>query len=227
MTEQQRAETDMSAADDLAKPDDKSAAPKQSPMGQLAVDLGPAIVFMVSYNLARRQDPENAIFWSTGLFMAATLVALGYALQVQKRAPPMLLVTAAIVTVFGALTLYFHDAYFAYIKPTIINLLFAAAIFGGLLVKRNVWKLLFQSAFELPDRIWNILAIRWGLFYIFLAGLNEYIWRTQTEAFWANFKVIGVIPITFLFLLANLPITLKYMGKTDDAAPAEGDAAQR
>lgn len=210
----------MSAADDLAKAGDKPVPPKQSPIGQLAVDLGPAIVFMVSYNLARRYDEANAIFWSTGLFMAATLVALGYALQVQKRAPPMLLVTAAIVMVFGALTLYFHDAHFAYIKPTIINLLFAAAIFGGLLVGRNVWKLLFQSAFELPDRIWNILAVRWGLFYVFLAGLNEFIWRTQTEAFWANFKVIGVMPITFLFLLANLPITMKYMGKTNEECDA-------
>lgn len=205
----------------------KTDAPKLSPLGQLAVDLGPALVFMVSYNLARRSDPANAIFWSTGLFMAATALALGWAFLVQKRAPPMLLVTAAIVLIFGGLTLYLHDATFAYIKPTIINLLFAAAIFGGLLVKRNVWKLLFQSAFELPDRIWTILAVRWGLFYVFLAGLNEAIWRTQTEAFWANFKVVGVIPITFLFLLANLPITLKHMGKTDDGADTPSSEDQR
>ncbi|MBU6373064.1 MAG: septation protein A [Alphaproteobacteria bacterium] len=221
----------MSAQDTVApKPDaPASSAPRLSPMGQLAVDLGPALVFMVSYNLARRSDPANAIFWSTGLFMAATAIALGWAFLVQKRAPPMLLVTAVIVLVFGGLTLYLHDATFAYIKPTIINLLFASAIFGGLLVKRNVWKLLFQSAFELPERIWTILAVRWGLFYVFLAGLNEFIWRTQTEAFWANFKVVGVIPITFLFLLANLPITLKYMGKTDESAdaPAPEDHAAR
>lgn len=214
------------AAEDTAKTP-AAEAPKLSPMAQLAVDLGPAIVFMVSYNLARRQDPENAIFWSTGLFMVATLAALGYSLAVQKRVPLMLLVTGAVVTVFGALTLLLHDAHFAYIKPTIINLLFAGAIFGGLLVKRNVWKLLFQSAFELPDRIWNILAVRWGLFYIFLAGLNEFIWRTQTEAFWANFKVLGVMPITFLFLLANLPITMKHMGKTDETAPADAEKPQR
>ena len=221
----------MSAPDAAAPATDaeQSGAPKLTPMGQLAVDLGPALVFMLSSNLARRSDPENAIFWSTGLFMAATAVALGWAFLVQKRAPPMLLITTAIVLVFGGLTLYLHDATFAYIKPTIINLLFAVAIFGGLMVKRNVWKLLFQSAFELPDRIWTILAVRWGLFYIFLAGLNEAIWRTQTEAFWANFKVVGVIPITFLFLLANLPITLKYMGKTDaeGETPAPEDHAAR
>jgi intracellular septation protein len=211
----------MSANDEASGMTASSAAkPKLSPTGQLAVDLGPAIVFMVSYNLARRFDATNAIFWSTGLFMAATVVALGWAFQVQKRAPPMLLVTAAIVLVFGGLTIYLHDATFAYVKPTIINCLFAAAIFGGLVVKRNVWKLLFQSAFDLPDRIWTILAVRWGFFYLFLAGLNEVIWRTQTEAFWANFKVFGVMPITFLFLLANLPLTLKYMRPAPDESIA-------
>jgi len=202
-----------------------SPAPKLSPMGQLAVDLGPALVFMVSYNLARRVSPADAIFWATGVFMAATVAALVYAFRVQKRAPPMLLVSATIVLVFGGLALYLHDAQFAYIKPTIINLLFAAAIFGGLLVGRNVWKLLFQAAFELPDRVWTILAVRWGCFYVFLAGLNELIWRTQTEDFWANFKVFGVIPITFLFLLANLPITLKHMTRHDEDAPGPDQGA--
>ncbi len=187
---------------------------------QLLVDLGPALVFMISYNAARRFAPEQAIFWSTGLFMAATAVAVGYALLVQKRLPPMLVVTGVIVMTFGALTLYFHNALFAYIKPTIINMLFAIAIFGGLLFKQNVWKILFQSAFHLPDRIWTILAVRWGLFYVFLAGLNEVIWRTQTEAFWANFKVVGVIPITLLFALANLPITLKHWVRSDEDAPS-------
>jgi intracellular septation protein len=194
------------------------AAPSARPghgVSQLAVELGPALVFMVSYNVVRRSQPESAIFWATGLFMAATTLALAFAWLVQKRTPPMLLVTAAIVLVFGALTLALQNAYFAYIKPTIINGLFAAAIFGGLIVKRNVWKLLFESAFKLPDRIWHILAVRWGVFYIFLAALNEIIWRTQSEVFWANFKLLGVIPITFAFMLANLPITLKNWGKSD------------
>ena len=214
----------MSASDDAQTTPAKAAPGQLTPIGQLAVDLGPALVFMISYNLARRFDAANGIFWATGLFMAATVVALGWALTVQKRAPPMLLVSASIVLVFGGLTLYLQDATFAYIKPTIINLLFAAAIFGGLLFKRNVWKILFQTAFDLPDRIWTILAVRWGLFYIFLAGLNEAIWRTQTEAFWANFKVVGVIPITFAFVLANLPITLKHLRKPEDAAdPAKPD----
>jgi intracellular septation protein len=200
--------------------DGDAAKPKLTPGGQLTVDLGPAIVFMVSYNLARRFDAENAIFWSTGLFMVATVAALSWAYQVQKRLSPMLLVTGAIVLVFGGLTLYLQDATFAYIKPTIVNCLFAAAIFGGLAVKRNVWKLLFQSAFDLPDRIWTILAVRWGFFYLFLAGLNEVIWRTQSETFWANFKVFGIMPSTFVFLLANLPITLKHMRQPREGAEA-------
>jgi intracellular septation protein len=194
---------------------------KSGGAGQIAVDFGPVGLFMVTYNLVHRSNPDQAIFIATGVFMAATLAALLYAVLVQKRVPPMLIVTAAVVGVFGGLTIYFHNPVFIKIKPTIVNLLFAGAIFGGLLFKQNVWKILFESAFTLPDRIWTILAVRWGLFYIFLAALNEVIWRNFSEAFWTNFKVLGVIPITFLFVLANIPITMKYMPKDEDDAPAK------
>lgn len=184
------------------------------------VELGPAASFMISYNVWQGRDPENAIFVATGVFMVATVIALAYAWLVQKRTPPMLLVSSAIILVFGALTLILHDRWFAFVKPTIINLLFAAAIFGGLLVGKNIWKMLFSSAFDLPDSVWRILAVRYGVFYVALAILNEAIWRTQTEAFWANFKVVGVIPITMLFIAAQIPITMKYWGKTEAEARA-------
>ncbi len=184
-------------------------------LGQIAVDFGPVALFMITYNLVHRNQPDNAIFVATGVFMAATAAALAYAFIKQKRVPPMLLVTAVIVGVFGGLTIYLKDATFIKLKPTIINLLFASAIFGGLLFKQNVWKMLFHTTFKLPDRVWNILAIRWGLFFIFLAGLNEFIWRTYSEAFWANFKFFGVLPITLAFAIANLPLTLKHMDKDE------------
>jgi intracellular septation protein len=97
-------------------------------------------------------------------------------------------------------------------------MLFAAAIFGGLLVGKNVWKMLFGSAFDLPDVIWRTLAVRYGLFYVALAVLNEVMWRNTSEAFWANFKVIGVIPITLAFIAAQIPITMKYWGKSEEEA---------
>lgn len=186
----------------------------------LLVELGPAASFMISYNVMQGRDPDNAIFIATGVFMVATVIALVYARLVQKRTPPMLLISSAIILVFGALTLILQDRWFAFVKPTIINLLFAAAIFGGLLVGRNVWKMLFGAAFELPDVVWRILAVRYGVFYVGLAILNEVIWRTQTEAFWANFKLLGVIPITLIFIAAQIPITMKFWGKTEAEARA-------
>jgi intracellular septation protein len=97
-------------------------------------------------------------------------------------------------------------------KPTIVNLLYAGVILGGLAVKQNLWKMLFEGAFPaLPEKVWTTFALRWGVFFLFLAGLNEVVWRNFSEAFWANFKVFGVMPLTFLFMLANMPLLMKHM----------------
>jgi intracellular septation protein len=193
-------------------PQDAGLAPKTAKAGSnVLVELGPAILFMVVYNVARRQDEANAIFIGTGVFMAATLAALAYALFVQKRVPPMLLVTAAIVLIFGGLTLWLKNELFVFLKPTIINLLFAAAIFGGLLLGRNPLKLLLSEALTLPEPVWRTLALRFGCFYVFLAGLNEVIWRSFSEAFWVNFKVLGVLPISIGFMLLNAPLIVRHM----------------
>jgi intracellular septation protein len=186
-------------------------------VSQILVDLGPVVIFMLTYNLGNRFVPAGQeIFLATGVFVVVTLLAVAYAWLVQKRLPPMLIVTAVIVTVFGGLTLIFHNALFIKIKPTIINLLYAGVVLGGLAVKQNVWKMLFQNAFPaLPEKVWTTFALRWGFFFIFLAGLNEFIWRNYSEQFWANFKVVGVIPLTFVFMLANMPLLMKYMPKDD------------
>lgn len=200
-----------------------SNAPRiQKQSSRLIVDIGPTVLFMIAYNVANRTRPDEAIFISTGVYMVAAVAALIYARVKERRWPLMLLVTAVIVVLFGGATLIFHNATFAYIKPTIINSLFAVGIFGSLLVGQNVWKLLFGSVFELPDRIWRILAIRWGCWFVFLAILNELIWRNFSEAFWANFKVFGVLPMTFLFALANTPIVLKNAIEEKPAEP-EGE----
>lgn len=194
---------------------------------KLLVDVGPAAVFMITYNVARRMVEDQAIYWATGIFMASVLAAVIYAYVVQKRVPPMLIVTFVIVTLFGGMTIYLQDPIFAYIKPTIINMIFAVAILGSFAFGFNVWKALFGSIFEMPDRAWTILAIRWALFFIFLAFLNEFLWRhitdsvvdpsarwlegfEITESFWANFRFWGTYPIFFIFVALNIPITLKY-----------------
>ncbi|MBL8559333.1 MAG: septation protein A [Hyphomonadaceae bacterium] len=189
--------------------------------GQIFVDLGPVIIFMLTYNLSRGRVPEGEeIYLATTVFLIATAAALAYAWFKQKRLPPMLIVTAVVVGVFGGLTLALHDPVFIKMKPTIVNLLYASVILGGLAVKQNVWKMLFQSAFPaLPDKVWTTFALRWGLFFIFLAGLNEFIWRSFSEVFWANFKVFGVMPLTFVFMLANMPLLMKHMPKDEEAKP--------
>jgi intracellular septation protein len=204
-----------------------SESKESNPSGgkqQLLVDLGPVAVFMGAYFIAKRPNlaGDNAIYIATGLFIAATMAALAYAWFVQKRVPPMLLVTGAVVLVFGGLTIWLHDPVFIKIKPTIINLLYASAIFGGLLFRQNVWKMLFESAFPpLPDRIWNVFAVRWGLFFVVLALLNELVWRNFTEEQWLLFKGFGVFPLTFLFALANAPLLMKHAPQEEKPADTE------
>ncbi len=187
------------------------SAARQTAAGGLKIltDVGPIALFMIVYNIAYRSRPDDAIFIATAVFIVATLAALAFTWFRERRLSPMLLVTAVIVTVFGGLTLALQDALFIKIKPTIVNLLYAAVIFGGLAVGRNVWKMLFNSVFDLSDRVWRILAVRWGAWFVFLAILNEVIWRNFSEAFWANFKFWGVLPLTVLFAFANVPITLR------------------
>lgn len=183
---------------------------------KLLVDVGPVVVFVIAYNVARRLAEDGAIFWATGAYMAAMAVALPFAWFTQKRLPPLLLITAAIVLVFGGLTLWLQSELFAYIKPTIINGAFAVMIAGSLIAGYNIWKVFFGGVFELPEQVWRILAWRWAGWFAFLAVLNEVMWRTTPEAFWANFKLWGVMPLTFLFALANAPLTMKWSGRRDE-----------
>ena len=172
----------------------------------LWIDLGPVAVFMITYNIAHRSRPDDAIFIATGVFMAATLAALCYAFFLQKRVPPMLIITGVVVGVFGGLTIWLHNPIFVKMKPTVIYLLFAGAIFGGLLFKQNVINILFNDAFDLPSPVQDKLAWRYGFFFVFLAGLNEVIWRNFSEGFWVNFKLFGVTALLILFGLANFPL---------------------
>ena len=155
-------------------------------VSQLAIDLGPLIVFVIVYNVLNRMQAENAIYISTGVFIAATLIAITYSWFKTRHVPPILIVTGVLITVFGGLTIYLHDETFVKLKPTFMNGFYAVAIFGSLLFGQNVWKLLLQHTFVLPDKVWRILAIRWGLFFIFLAVLNEIIRNTTSTDFWVN-----------------------------------------
>ena len=169
-------------------------------------DFGPLLIFFTIYF-----NNENDLKTAIPPFVIATLIALIVIYFLEKRIPMVPLISGVLITFFGGLTLYFDNKIFFYMKPTIINLLFAAVlIFGKFFTKKPLLKIFFQNALNLENVGWKKLSYRWVYFFIFVAMLNEIVWRTQSEAFWVNFKVWGLLPISFLFAVSQIPLINKY-----------------
>ena len=150
------------------------------------------------------------LFVATGAFMVAIVAAMIASYVVVRHVPMMAIVTAVIVLVFGTLTLVLHDETFIKVKPTIIYGLFAAILGGGLLFGRSFIAILFDQMFNLTPKGWRILTMRWALFFLGMAVLNEFIWRTQSTDFWVTFKAFGAIPITMIFAMTQMPVIKRY-----------------
>jgi len=142
--------------------------------------------------------------------MIATVIAVLFSYILEKKIPIMPTVGAGIVLIFGGLTIYFDNEVFIKMKPTIINLIFAIILYGGMLVKKPLLKILLGAALRLEEEGWRILTYRWIGFFIALAVLNEIVWRTQTTDIWVNFKVFGILPITFIFTMTQFPLIKKH-----------------
>jgi len=170
---------------------------------KLLIDIGPLAVFFVFYT---RSDLKTAIL----PFMIATIIAVLFSYIIEKKIPIMPTVGAVIILIFGGLTIYFDNETFFKMKPTIINLLFAGILYGGIILNKSLLRYLLGAALKLQDEGWDILTKRWIGFFIALAILNEIIWRTQTTDIWVSFKVFGILPITFIFTLAQFSIIKKY-----------------
>ena len=170
---------------------------------KLLVDVGPLAIFFIFYT---RSDLQSAIL----PFMIATVIAVIFWYIVEKKIPIMPTVGAIIILVFGGLTLYFNNDVFFKMKPTIINILFAGILFAGNLMNKSLLKLLLGETLKLQDAGWSILTTRWISFFIVLAILNEIIWRTQSTDIWVNFKVFGILPLTFIFTLVQIPVIKKF-----------------
>ena len=154
---------------------------------------------------------ENDLKVAIPPFIIATLIALVVVYFLERRIPMVPLLSGILITLFGGLTIYFDNKIFFYMKPTIINLLFATVLFfGKYFTEKPLLKMFFQNAFNLKDEGWKKLNYRWINFFIFMAILNEIVWRTQSEAFWVNFKVWGLLPISFLFAASQVPLINKY-----------------
>ena len=174
-----------------------------NPFVKLALDIGPLILFFVV-------NAKAGIFAATGAFMVAVVVALVVSYALIRRFPVMTVVSAVIVMVFGGLTIFLHDDTFIKMKPTLIYLLFAGVLGGGLLLRKPLLSIVFDSVFHLTDEGWRKLTIRWAVFFVVMAVLNEIVWRTQSTDFWVSFKLFGFVPLTFLFAIAQLPLMKKH-----------------
>ena len=176
------------------------------PLIKIMADFGPLLIFFIIYF-----NNENNLKVAIPPFVIATLISLIVIYFLERKIPMVALTGGVLITFFGGLTLYFDNKIFFYMKPTIINLLFAGVLFfGKFFTKRPLLKIFFQNAFDLEDEGWKKLNYRWISFFIFVAILNEIVWRTQSEVFWVNFKVWGLLPISLLFILSQIPLMNKY-----------------
>jgi intracellular septation protein len=162
---------------------------------KLITDFGPLLIFFLVYSKSGK-DLSAAI----PPLIVATIIAVLISYVVERKVPYIPLIGGIIISIFGGLTLYFNNPIFLYMKPTIINVFFGLALaFEKLFTKEHILKKMLGKSISLSTVGWKTLTIRWMLFFFTLALLNEYVWRTQTEEFWVNFKVWGILPITFVF----------------------------
>ena len=176
------------------------------PVIKFITDFGPLLVFFTIYF-----KNDNDLKLAIPPFIIATLLALAIVYFLERKISIVPLTSGILITLFGGLTLYFDNKIFFYMKPTVINLLFAFVLFfGQYITKKSLLKIFFKNSLNLRDEGWNKLNYRWIYFFIFIAILNEMVWRTQSEVFWVNFKVWGLLPITFLFTASQIPLINKY-----------------
>ncbi len=174
------------------------------------VEYGPIAVFFLVYL-------NWGLLAATAALMAATAVALGLSLALTRRLPWLPLITAAVVGVFGGLTLWFENEIFIKMKPTIVQGLFAAVLLGGLALRRPLLKPLLGAAWPMDEVGWRRLSLRFALFFAAMAGVNEVVWRTQSTDVWVMFKVFGIIGLTFLFALTQLPLMTRHRMREEPA----------
>tara|TARA_B100002051_G_scaffold274775_1_gene316733 strand:+ start:868 stop:1419 length:552 start_codon:yes stop_codon:yes gene_type:complete len=173
---------------------------------KFVTDFGPLVVFFFFY-----YNSDKNLKVAIPPFIFATLISLFVVWLIEKKIPTVPLISGVLITLFGGLTIYFNNAIFIYIKPTIINILFAfTLLFGKFFSNEPILKKIMGKSLSLTQEGWDLLNKRWIYFFLFLAILNEFVWRTQSEEFWVNFKVWGLLPITFIFTAFQVPLISKH-----------------
>ncbi|MDJ0612079.1 MAG: septation protein A [Rhizobiaceae bacterium] len=202
--------------------------PPLNQWAKLALETGPLVVFIMANNNGDKlaemfpilAQLGGKIFVGTAFFMVAMTISLIITWLFERKVALMPLITFVMVVIFGMLTLYLQDDFFIKVKPTIINTMFGVAILGTLFIfKTPVMKILFDGPFKLDDVGWTKLSFRWGCFFLFLALVNEVVWRTQTTDFWVAFKLWGVMPMTIIFMMFQYPVMLKHGIEEEEPQP--------
>jgi intracellular septation protein len=170
---------------------------------RLAIELGPLLVFFFA-------NARWGIFTGTAAFMAAIVASFAASLWIERRVPAMPLVTAIVVLVFGGLTLFLHDELFIKLKPTIIYGLFAAVLALGLAMRRNFLQIVLGSMLQVDERGWRVLTVRWAVFFVAMAIVNEIVWRNFSTDAWVSFKLFGFLPLTLAFSMAQVPLLSRH-----------------
>ncbi len=213
------------------KPADHDGAALPMPWLKLTLELGPLFLFFFANArpklfapFAARVlpasllvGPNAGLFTATAVLIAAVLIALGISYLRTRRLPIMPLITAVLVVIFGALTIYFRDPRFIKMKPTILYCAFAIALLGGLIFDKPLLPIILDRAMPLTERGWRILTLRWGIFFFALAIANEIVWRTQSTNVWVAFKFPGTVILIFVFTMTQVPLMLRHELKEEGA----------
>jgi len=188
----------------------KPAARTMSPGLKIALELGPLVLFFVG-------NSYGGIYLATGVFMVATFAALAAMWILARKIAIMPLISAFVVMVFGTLTLVLQDDHFIKLKPTMVNALFGVVLLGGLVFRKPLLPYVFDGMVKLTDAGWRILTVRWAIFFLVMAVVNEIVWRNFSTDTWVSFKTFGYLPMTFLFAFAQAPLMARCELK--DTAP--------
>ena len=180
---------------------------------KMALEMGPLILFFAA-------NATTNLMTATAVFVVATVIALITSYMIARTIPIMPLIGGVFVIMFGGLTLYLDDELFIKIKPTIVNMLFATILFGGLMARKLFLKLVLESAFKATDEGWRILTWRGAFFFVFLAIINELVWRNFATDTWVAFKVWGIMPITMVFGMAQVPVLMKHQLPEEEGSSA-------
>jgi intracellular septation protein len=207
------------------------AAKTAAPWTKLAIETGPLLLFFFAnwwpklfepfvapfLSRALLEGKSGGLFTATAVLMVAVVVALVVSYLRTRRIPTMPMVTAVFVLVFGALTFHFQDDRFIKMKPTFLYTCFGLALFGGLAFGKPLLSIALDNAMSLTERGWRLLTVRWAVFFLALAVLNEIVWRTQSNEVWATFKFPGTAVLIFLFTFTQVPLIMKHEDKSDSS----------